>query len=93
MRRNKRHHTTSTPKTEVNRLRKGILTAIPALLIGLMFSLLASNPASASSLGTNEQIWELELYWGTDFDGDGFIGPPPRRDPPVGGVTMFDQIV
>lgn len=87
MRSDTRQHTTSSLSS------KGIV--VPTILrVGVLFSLLIAfclltiTPVEAG-IASDHDTWELEVLLGEDLDGDGYIGEPPKRDPPpIGGPVI-----
>lgn len=88
MRRFARQHTTRSS------FSKGLV--VPAIgRIGVLLSLfiaicMLTATAAEAGFAAGPEDWELEILLGKDLDGDGFIGPPPQRDPPpIGSPVMI----
>lgn len=86
MRSGTRQHTTLSGCSKGIAVSLGIRIAFLLSLV-LAVCFIGTTQVEAQTVSDSE-VWQWEIVIGADLDGDGIIGPPPERDPPIGGPVI-----
>ncbi len=82
-----RQDITATPGNERNLRGPGRLVAAATLALMLLVPVMTQAAPTAPT--EFDPLWPLEIDLQADLNGDGYIGPPPKRDnPPILGQPM-----